>query len=95
MDSPFDEADVIPLDIGFQRQLLLRKSRNLPPLAENFTECQPCVQTMSPSSEGCTVGCMAVCVFTGYCELLALHGTIRLNAVGFCDQPNGHARAIV
>lgn len=89
MDSPFDEADVISLDIGFQRQLLLRKSRKLPPLAENFTECQPCVQTMSPSSEGCTVGCMAVYVFTVYCEFLATHGTIRPNAVGFWRSAKG------
>jgi len=95
MNAAFYEADVVSLDIGLQRQLFLRQSCEFPPLAENFTECQPCVQTMSPSLEGCTVGCMASKVFTGYCEFVTPHGTIRCNVIGICCQPEGRARAIV
>ncbi|SDE24560.1 hypothetical protein SAMN05216185_1227 [Pseudomonas guariconensis] len=31
--ASFDETDIVPLDIGFERQLLLRKTSKLAPLA--------------------------------------------------------------
>ena len=51
MYAPLNEADVVPLDICLQRQLLLCHSCLLPPLAENLTECQSCVQTVPPLHE--------------------------------------------
>lgn len=51
MNAPFNEADVVPLHIRFQRQLLLRQSCLLPSFTENPTECQPCVQTVPPLYE--------------------------------------------
>ncbi len=51
MYASLNEADVVPLHIRFQRQLLLRQSCLLPPFAENLTECQPCVQTVPPLHE--------------------------------------------
>lgn len=51
MDASLNQADVVSLDIGLQRQLLLRQSCVLPPFAENLAECQPCVQTVPPLYE--------------------------------------------
>ncbi len=51
MYASLNEADVVPLHIRFQRQLLLRQSCLLPPFAENLAECHPCVQTVPPLYE--------------------------------------------
>jgi len=51
MYTPLNEADVVPLHVCLQRQLLLRQSCLLPSFTENSTECQPCVQTVPPLYE--------------------------------------------
>ena len=51
VDASLNQADVVSLYIGLQRQLLLRQSCLLPPFAENLAECQPCVQTAPPLYE--------------------------------------------
>lgn len=51
MYTPLNEADVVPLHVRFQRQLLLRQSYLLPSFTENLAECQPCVQTLPPLYE--------------------------------------------
>jgi len=48
IDASFDETYVIPLNIGLQCQLLLRQSCKLPSLTKNPSECQPCVQAITP-----------------------------------------------
>ncbi len=51
MNASLDKTDVIALQIGFQRQLLLRQSCLLPSFTENLAECQACVQTLPPLYE--------------------------------------------
>lgn len=52
MNSPLDQADIVPLHTSFERQLLLRETCALPPIAENLPKCQPFVQTAHPLGEG-------------------------------------------
>lgn len=52
MNSPLDQADIVPLHTSFERQLLLRETCALPPIAENLPKCQPFVQTAHPLREG-------------------------------------------
>lgn len=51
MNASLNEADVVPLHVRFQRQLLLRQSCLLPSFTENLAECQACVQTVPPLYE--------------------------------------------
>lgn len=52
MYTSLNQTDIVALHTSFERQLLLRETCALPPIAENLSKCQPCVQTVHPPRRG-------------------------------------------